>query len=75
MTSACKHSKACFEPWVKLKRFLTGVFSFIDAVDMEKQLFNQMLERFLGSADVPHEEIQLFMTNREYEGSIRRRTC
>lgn len=66
MTSACKHSKACFEPWVKWKRFLTGVISFIDAVDMEKQLFNQMLERFLSSADVPHEEIQLFMTNREY---------
>lgn len=60
---------------MKWKRFLTGVFSFIDAVDMEKQLFNQMLERFLISADVPHEEIQLFMTNGEYEGSIRRRTC
>lgn len=75
MTSACNHFKACFEPWVEWKRFLTGVVSFIDAVDMEKQLFNQMLERFLISADVPHEEIQLFMTNREYEGSIRRRTC
>ena len=42
---------------------------------MEKQLFNQMLERFLISADVPPEEIQLFMANREYEGSIGRRTC
>lgn len=42
--------------------------SFFDAVDMEKQLFDRMLERFPISADVPYEEIQLFMTNRDYEG-------
>ena len=66
--SACEHYKEGFEPLVKWKRFRTEFIGFIDAVDIEKQLFDQMLERFLISADVPHEEIQLFMTDREYEG-------
>jgi hypothetical protein len=53
---------------VKWKRFRTDFIGFIDAVDIEKQLFDQMLERFLISADVPQDEIQCFMTMPEYEG-------
>jgi hypothetical protein len=63
-----EHYKEGFEPLVKWKRFRTDFIGFIDAVDIEKQLFDQMLERFLISADVPHEEIQLFMTKPDYEG-------
>jgi hypothetical protein len=71
LISAGEHYREGFEPLVKWKRFRTDFIGFIDAVDIEKQLFNQMLERFLISADVPHEEIQLFMTDRNYEGWYR----
>jgi len=68
LISAAEHYREGFEPLVKWKRFRTEFIGFIDAVDIEKQLFDQMLERFLISADVPHEEIQLFMTDRAYTG-------
>ncbi|KAE9366234.1 hypothetical protein N431DRAFT_351599 [Stipitochalara longipes BDJ] len=68
LISAAEHYREGFEPLVKWKRFRTEFIGFIDAVDIEKQLFDQMLERFLISADVPHEEIQLFMTDRAYAG-------
>ena len=68
LVSAAEHYREGFEPLVKWKRFRTEFIGFIDAVDIEKQLFDQMLERFLISADVPHEEIQLFMTDRAYTG-------
>jgi hypothetical protein len=53
---------------VKWKRFRTDFINFIDAVDIEKQLFDQVLERFLISADVPQEELQCFMTIPKYNG-------
>jgi hypothetical protein len=68
LVSAAEHYKEGFEPLVKWKRFRTDFIGFIDAVDIEKQLFNQTLERFLISADVPHEEILLFMTKPDYNG-------
>jgi hypothetical protein len=68
LISAAEHYREGFEPLVKWKRFRTEFIGFIDAVDIEKQLFDQMLERFLISADVPYEEIQLFMTDRAYTG-------
>jgi hypothetical protein len=68
LISAAEHYREGFEPLVKWKRFWTEFIGFVDAVDIEKQLFDQMLERFLISTDVPHEEIQLFMTDRAYAG-------
>jgi hypothetical protein len=68
LISAGEHYREGFEPLVKWKRFRTDFIGFIDAVDIEKQLFDQLLERFLISVDVPYEEVQLFMTNRDYEG-------
>jgi hypothetical protein len=68
LISAAEHYREGFEPLVKWKRFWTEFIGFVDAVDIEKQLFDQMLERFLISTDVPHEEIQLFMTDRAYTG-------
>ena len=68
LISAAEHYREGFEPLVKWKRFRTDFIGFIDSVDIEKQLFDQMMERFLISADVPHNEIQLFMTDRDYEG-------
>lgn len=67
LISAAEHYKG-FEPLVKWKRFRTDFIGFIDAIDIEKQLFNQMLERFLISADVPQEDLQSFMTIQDYEG-------
>ena len=68
LISAAEHYKEGFEPLVKWKRFRTDFIGFIDAVDIEKQLFDQTLERFLISADVPQEELQSFMTIPNYEG-------
>lgn len=68
LISAAEHYREGFEPLLKWKRFRTDFISFIDAVDIEKQLYYQMLERFLLSADVPHEELQLFMTKPNYNG-------
>ncbi|CZR68674.1 uncharacterized protein PAC_18573 [Phialocephala subalpina] len=68
LISAAEHYREGFEPLLKWKRFRTEFICFIDAVDIEKQLYDQMLERFLLSANVPHEELQLFMTKRDYEG-------
>jgi hypothetical protein len=68
LISAAEHYREGFEPLLKWKRFRTEFIGFIDAVDIEKQLYDQMLERSLLSADVPHEELQLFMTKRDYEG-------
>jgi hypothetical protein len=68
LISAAEHYQEGFEPLVKWKRFRTDFISFIDAVDIEKQLFDQMLERFLMSAEVPEEELKLFMTDPDYDG-------
>jgi hypothetical protein len=68
LISAAEHYKEGFEIQVKWKRFRTDFIGFIDAVDIEKQLFDQMLERFLISADVPQEELQCFMMIPNYEG-------
>jgi hypothetical protein len=67
-SSAAEHYQEGFEPLVKWKRFRTDFIGFIDAVGIEKQLFDQMLERFLISAEVPEEELQSFMTDPNYVG-------
>lgn len=54
---------------LKWKRFRTDFIGFIDAVDTERLLFDQVLERFLISTDVvDHEELQHFMVDSNYEG-------
>lgn len=53
---------------MKWKKFRTEFISFINRVDIEKQLFDDMLAAFLISADVPEEEIQKFLTVQNYEG-------
>lgn len=68
LISAAEHYREGFEPLLKWKRFRTEFIGFIDAVDIEKQLYDQMLERFLLSADVPNEELRLFMTKPNYDG-------
>lgn len=57
-----------FEPLLKWKRFRKDFIPFIDAIDIERQLFNNMLQRFLMSVDIPDEKLQFFMTDPEYEG-------
>ena len=53
LISAAEHYREGFEPLVKWKRFRTDFIGFIDSVDIEKQLFDQMLERFLSELPVP----------------------
>src|SRR5438067_1420163 len=68
LVSAAEHYKEGWEPLVKWKRFRTEFLHFIDAIDIEKHLFDQMLERFLISADIAQAELQLFLTDPNYEG-------
>jgi hypothetical protein len=68
LVSAAEHYKEGWEPLVKWKRFRTEFLHFIDAIDIEKHLFDQMLERFLISADITQAELQLFLTDPNYEG-------
>lgn len=68
LISAAEHYRKGFEPLVKWKRFRADFIQFIDAVDIQKQLFNLTLECFLRSADVDENELQLFMEDPSYEG-------
>jgi hypothetical protein len=43
LISAAEHYKEGFEPLLKWKRFRSDFIGFIDAVDIGKQLFDQML--------------------------------
>jgi len=64
----CQVLANCTPLQVKWKRFRTDFINFIDAVDIEKQLFDQVLERFLISANLPQEELQRFMKIPKYNG-------
>jgi hypothetical protein len=61
-----------FKSLERWKRFRTQFISFIDAVDLEKMLFEQMLESFLISVDVADDELRSFMTVMGYEGWSRK---
>jgi hypothetical protein len=51
-----------FKPLRRWNRFRTQFIRFIDAVDLERIRFEQMLESFLISVDVADDELRLFMT-------------
>ncbi|CAG8956661.1 hypothetical protein HYFRA_00012205 [Hymenoscyphus fraxineus] len=68
LISAAEHYKKGFEPLRHWVRFRSEFLDFIDAVDIEKSIFDATLEEFLISADVPHEELQLLMTDPNYVG-------
>ena len=68
LVSAAELYKEGWEPLMRWKRFRTEFLRFIDAIDIEKQLFDQMLERFLISAEVSQDELQHFLTDPNYHG-------
>jgi hypothetical protein len=68
LISAAEDYKEAFRPLRKWKRFRTEFIQFINAVEIERTLFSQMLQRFLLSANVPEEEVRLFIDKPEYEG-------
>lgn len=68
LISAAEHYKEGFEPLRKWKRFRSQFIGFIDAVDIEKGMFDATLEEFLISADVHEDKLQSFMTDPNYDG-------
>lgn len=68
LVSAAEHCKEGWESLIRWKWFRTEFLKFIDAVDIEKQLFYQMLERFLISVDVSQDELQLFLADPNHDG-------
>jgi len=68
LISAAEFYKKGFAPLKKWKRFRTEFVSFINAVDTQKLLFEKVLERFLMTAGIPDEELDLFLTKPNYEG-------
>jgi hypothetical protein len=67
LISAGEHYRDGFEPLKKWKRFRKDFIAFIDSVDIERQLFFQMLQRLLVSAGISNTELNLFM-DPNYEG-------
>jgi hypothetical protein len=61
LISAGEHYREGFEPLKKWKRFRKDFLGFIDRIDIERQLYYQMLQRLLVSAGVPHSDLSLFM--------------
>ncbi|CZT44403.1 uncharacterized protein RSE6_04565 [Rhynchosporium secalis] len=68
LISTAEHYKKGFEPLEKWYKFRSQFISFIDAVDIQKQLFNLTLECFLRSIDVEEDELQCFMDDPDYRG-------
>jgi uncharacterized protein CbrC (UPF0167 family) len=68
LISAAEKYKNGFAPLKKWKRFRTEFVGFINAVDTQRLLFKKALRRFLISADIPDEELELFMMKPSYEG-------
>ncbi|KAH6693323.1 hypothetical protein BKA61DRAFT_279036 [Leptodontidium sp. MPI-SDFR-AT-0119] len=68
LISAAEHYREGFEPLAKWYKFRTQFIAFIDAVDIQKQLFNLTLECFLRSIDIEEDELQRFMEDPGYEG-------
>jgi hypothetical protein len=66
--TAAKAYREGFEPLLKWMRFRKDFTKFIDTVDVEMQMFNSTLERFLLSANVPEDELHRLMTDPGYEG-------
>ncbi|KAK0102753.1 hypothetical protein ONS95_006351 [Cadophora gregata] len=68
LISAAEHYKKGFEPLEKWYKFRTQFITFIDAVDIQKQLFNLALECFLRSIDIEEDELERCMGDGGYEG-------
>ena len=68
LISAAAHYQKGFEPLEKWYKFRTQFMSFVDAVDIQQQLFNLTLECFLRSIDIEEDELQRFMEDSSYEG-------
>ncbi|MAD85560.1 MAG: hypothetical protein CL912_21580 [Deltaproteobacteria bacterium] len=68
LISTAEHYRKGFEPLAKWYKFRTQFIAFIDAVDIQKQLFNLTLECFLRSIGIEEDELEKFMDNGGYEG-------
>ncbi|EPE33047.1 hypothetical protein GLAREA_06059 [Glarea lozoyensis ATCC 20868] len=67
LISAGEHYREGFEPLKKWNRFRTDFIGFIDRLDIERQLYHQMLQRLLLSTGVPPYQLRLFMDS-EFAG-------
>lgn len=72
--SAAEHYKDGFEPLLKWNRHKRTFRSFINSIDLEKQMFDGTLNRLLLYTDLPLEEKQLLLTVSNYEGWSRKET-
>lgn len=68
LISAAENYRKGFEPLQKWYKFRPQFVTFVNAVDIQRQLFNLTLECFLRSIDIEEDEIQSFMENSRYEG-------
>ena len=68
LISAAEHYQKGFEPLQKWYKFRTQFVTFINAVDIQRQLFNLTLECFLRSVDIEEHELLTFMEDSEYHG-------
>ncbi|KAK0129528.1 hypothetical protein ONS96_000093 [Cadophora gregata f. sp. sojae] len=62
LSSTAEDYKQGFENLPDWKRLRTEFIGFVNSIDIEKQLYGQMLERFLDSTDMSQVEVQGFVT-------------
>lgn len=72
IVSRAEQYREGFKHLRRWNRFRTQFISFIDAVDLERIRFEQMLESFLISVEVADDELRFFMTAPGYEGWSRK---
>jgi hypothetical protein len=67
LISAGEHYREGFEPLKRWKRFHKDFVGFIDRLDIERQLYRQMMLRLLLSAGIPDYNLHIYM-NSSFEG-------
>jgi hypothetical protein len=68
IVSSAEYYQNGFKSLQKWNQFRTEFINFIDVIDVQRLLFDQMLKRFLISAEVVDDEVPFFLTTPGYEG-------
>ena len=65
--SAAEHYKEGFEPFLKWHRFKREFRGFVNSVDLEKRMFDGLLDRLLRYTDLPLEQKEMLLKD-PYQG-------
>jgi len=72
--SAAEDYKRGFEPFLKWHRYKREFRSFVNSVDLEKKMFDGLLDRLLKYTNLPLDEKQLLLSGNDPEAWCREDT-